>query len=216
MENDDNQVYFKKQSTYMKGGSQSEAEAEGNILATRKTLNLTNVKFLIPSNLGEVHHEFKQMKREKKENSFELVRDFYELMRRTRTFSKFKGEMYIYERNYQPYTDKKFYELEINELEENNRLEKLKLDEENQESKSDAAGSSKSLGGGALEEIDVNTFFQLNKKKNKVVLVPSNNIFLKDENNQALTEIAHISNINLTIRLVVTIFIVVLIVVLTL
>lgn len=38
--------------------------------------------------------------------------------------------MYIYERNYHPYTDKKFYELEINELEDNNRLEKLKAGEE--------------------------------------------------------------------------------------
>ena len=30
-------------------------------------------------------------------------------------------------------------------------------------------------------------FLQLNKKKNKVMLFPSRNIFLKDENNQALT-----------------------------
>lgn len=58
----------------------------------------------------------------------------------------------------------------------------------------------------------MNAFFQLNKKRNKVVLVPSNNIFLKDENNQALTEIKHISSISISIRLIIVVFIIILII----
>ena len=34
--------------------------------------------------------------------------------------------------------------------------------------------------------MDLQLFLQMNKKKNKVVLFPSKNIFLKDENNRAL------------------------------
>jgi hypothetical protein len=49
-------------------------------------------------------------------------------------------------------------------------------------------------------------FFSMSKKKNKVVLFPSKNIFLKDENNRALKEIAHINNINIFIRLSLFIF----------
>lgn len=176
-------------------------------------LNLTNLKLLVPSNLKEDAHELKTLRREKKENDFQIVREFYELLRRTKEYSKFKVEMYIYERNYAPYTDKKFYELEINELEENNRLEKLRGDEAS-ENPSDAASSLKSVEGGALQEIDMNNFFQLNKKRNKVVLVPSNNIFLKDENNQALSEIKHISSISISIRVIVVVFVLILLVVL--
>lgn len=58
----------------------------------------------------------------------------------------------------------------------------------------------------------MNAFFQLNKKKNKVVLVPSNNIFLKDENNQALTEIKHITSISISIRLIIVLFVAILVV----
>lgn len=55
--------------------------------------------------------------------------------------------------------------------------------------------------------VDLNAFLQLNKKRNRVVLSPSNNIFLKEENNQALTEISHINNIGLSVRIVVFMFI---------
>jgi hypothetical protein len=41
----------------------------------------------------------------------------------------------------------------------------------------------------------------VSKKKSKVVLFPSNNIFLKEENNRALREISHVSNITLSIKL---------------
>jgi hypothetical protein len=62
--------------------------------------------------------------------------------------------------------------------------------------------------------VDLQMFLQLTKKKNKVVLFPSNNIFLKDENNQALTEISHISNISISIRIIVAVFIVMLLAIL--
>jgi hypothetical protein len=58
-------------------------------------------------------------------------------------------------------------------------------------------------------------FFQLNSKKNKVVLLPSNNIFLKEENNRALDEISHISNITRSIRCMVVLFMLTLVAVLT-
>lgn len=59
-----------------------------------------------------------------------------------------------------------------------------------------------------LSGIDVELFFQVNKKKSKVVLFPSNNIFLKDETNKALEEISHIKNINLSIRVSLFLFII--------
>jgi hypothetical protein len=49
-------------------------------------------------------------------------------------------------------------------------------------------------------------FFSMSKKKNKVILFPSKNIFLKDENNRALGEIGHINNINIFIRISLIIF----------
>jgi hypothetical protein len=49
-------------------------------------------------------------------------------------------------------------------------------------------------------------FFSMSKKKNKVILFPSKNIFLKDENNRALLNIAHIDNINIFIRISLLIF----------
>jgi hypothetical protein len=49
-------------------------------------------------------------------------------------------------------------------------------------------------------------FFSMSKKKNKVILFPSKNIFLKDEHNRALENIAHIDNINLFIRVSLLIF----------
>lgn len=152
------------------------------------------------------------MKREKRSNPFLLVKDFFDSIQRGRNFLKFRGEMYIYLRSHYPYTDKKFYELEINELEENNRLEKLKMEEAESEKKSASSQSIRSEEH-LMNDVDLNEFFQLNKKRNKVVLFPSNNIFLKDENNQALDEISHISNIKLSIRFIVAIFIAILIVI---
>lgn len=49
-------------------------------------------------------------------------------------------------------------------------------------------------------------FFSMSKKKNKVILFPSKNIFLKDEHNRALAEIGHINNINIFIRVSLLIF----------
>lgn len=46
-ENDDNQAFFKKQSSFLKGQS----EAETDIIGMRKVLNLTNVKVVVPSHL---------------------------------------------------------------------------------------------------------------------------------------------------------------------
>lgn len=46
----------------------------------------------------------------------------------------------------------------------------------------------------------------MSKKKNKVILFPSKNIFLKDENNRALLNIAHIDNINIFIRISLVVF----------
>lgn len=153
------------------------------------------------------------MKREKRSNPFLLVKDFFDTIQRGRNFLKFRGEMYIYLRSHYPYTDKKFYELEINELEENNRLEKLKMEEAESEKKSASSQSIRSEEH-LMNDVDLNEFFQLNKKRNKVVLFPSNNIFLKDENNQALAEISHIYNIKLSIRFIVVIFIIILLTIL--
>lgn len=53
-------------------------------------------------------------------------------------------------------------------------------------------------------------FLQLNKKRNRVVLFPSDNIFIKEDNNQALSKISHISNISISIRLILLIFVAIL------
>lgn len=50
-------------------------------------------------------------------------------------------------------------------------------------------------------------FFSMSKKKNKVILFPSKNIFLKDEHNRALSKIGHINNINIFVRISLFIFI---------
>ena len=49
-------------------------------------------------------------------------------------------------------------------------------------------------------------FFSMSKKKNKVILFPSKNIFLKDEHNRALAEIGHINNINIFVRISLFVF----------
>jgi len=66
----------------------------------------------------------------------------------------------------------------------------------------------------SFNEVDLQLFLQLNKKKNKVLLFPSKNIFLKDENNQLLTEIRHITSISLSVRVMVALFMVILIAIL--
>lgn len=49
-------------------------------------------------------------------------------------------------------------------------------------------------------------FLQLNKARNRVVLFPSDNIFIKEESNQAADRISHITNISMSIRLILIIF----------
>ena len=55
-------------------------------------------------------------------------------------------------------------------------------------------------------DVDLQMFLQLNKKKNRVTLFPSDNIFIKEDNNQVLDKISHITNIILSIRLALFIF----------
>ena len=57
-----------------------------------------------------------------------------------------------------------------------------------------------------MTQADVDLFLQLSKKKDMVVVVPSNNIFLKEENNKALHEISHITNITLLVRVMLLLF----------
>lgn len=52
-------------------------------------------------------------------------------------------------------------------------------------------------------DVDIQAFLQVNKKRNRIVLFPSDNIFIKEENNQALTKVNNISIINNTIRVTV-------------
>lgn len=69
--------------------------------------------------------------------------------------------------------------------------------------------SMKELNEFQLNELDLQMFFQEDKKRNKIVLLPSNNIFIKDENNKAKTEISHIKTINISIRVMVGLFLII-------
>lgn len=57
-----------------------------------------------------------------KQDDFAVIRECYSLMRKKKNFLKFKGEISISQKNYAPYSTSKFYEIEIIELEQNNRL----------------------------------------------------------------------------------------------
>ena len=59
-----------------------------------------------------------------------------------------------------------------------------------------------------MSQADVDLFLQLSKKKDVVVLVPTNNIFIKEENNKAFSEISHISNIIILVRVMLILFLV--------
>lgn len=56
-------------------------------------------------------------RRKEKEDNFAVIRECYSIMRKKKNFLKFKGEICIREKNYAPFSTKKYYEIEINELE---------------------------------------------------------------------------------------------------
>lgn len=87
----------------------------------KKQLNLTNLKMIVPTDFESIKYEMKTRSKEV-EDEFAVIRDCYALMRKRKNFLKFKGEICIREKDYAPFSTSKFYEIEINELEENNRL----------------------------------------------------------------------------------------------
>lgn len=96
LENDDNQNYFKRQGTIVKG--KCEGEEQMDILHERKILNLANIKVFLPNDFQSTLDCYKQLTTVKKLPSFDAVRELYHWMRREKSFSKFKAEICIRER----------------------------------------------------------------------------------------------------------------------
>jgi len=112
MENDENQIYYRKQSTFAK----AHGDGDTDIIGLKKELNLTNLKMLMPTDLEETQSRYLNLKKQEKKNEFEVVRECYQTTLRSKRYLKFRGEMYIRQKSFPAYTSKKYYELEINEL----------------------------------------------------------------------------------------------------
>jgi hypothetical protein len=129
LENDDNQNYFKRQGTIVKGRAEGEAD-HLDVLHDRKLLNLANIKFFLPNDFQATLEYYKQLTTAKKMQPFDAIRELYHWIRREKNFLKFKTEICIRERETLGH---RYFEVEINELEENNRLEKLRMEEAEEE-----------------------------------------------------------------------------------
>ena len=63
MENDDNQMYYRKQSTFAKG----HGDGGTDIIGLKRELNLTNLKMLMPTDLDEAMLTYKSLKKTMKD-----------------------------------------------------------------------------------------------------------------------------------------------------
>jgi hypothetical protein len=89
-------------------------------------LNLANIKLFLPNDFQATLDYYKQLLNAKKLPPFDAIRELYHWIRRDKNFLKFKTEICIREREMLGH---RYFELEVNELEENNRLEKLRMGE---------------------------------------------------------------------------------------
>ena len=141
------------------------------------------MKLTVPTDLQSALDQYNYSKNIQKLDTFQSIKDLYNKIKKSKNFTKFKAEINIREREMM---DQCYYEIEINEIEENNRLEKIKQSEIQSERQLLSNNSIINIQQNRLGNIDLELFFHVSKKKSKVVLFPSNNIFLKEENNRAL------------------------------